>query len=328
MSERHVPVMLNEVLAALSPADGERMVDGTFGAGGYTQAILAAANLRVLGIDRDPAAIAAGEAMGIERLTLSRGVYSRMDELAEEAGFSPADGVVIDIGVSSMQIDDAARGFSFQKDGPLDMRMSSDGPSAADVVNRADENVLADILFHYGEERRSRAVARRIVADRKAKPFERTSELTETIISVLGKGRPIDIHPATRTFQALRIFVNDELGELSRGLAAAERLLAPEGRLAVVTFHSLEDRIVKRFLASRCGRQAGPSRHLPDLPQQAASFQPIGKGHSGPTQDEISRNPRSRSAKLRAARRTAAPAHAPERSDFAVPHIASEEWSR
>lgn len=328
MSERHVPVLLNEVLAALAPANGERYVDGTFGAGGYSSAILAAADTRVLGIDRDPSAIAAGLATGAGRLTLRLGVYSRMDEIAAEAGFAPANGIVLDIGVSSMQIDDAARGFSFQKDGPLDMRMSGDGPSAADVVNRASEAGLADILFHYGEERRARAIARAVAAQRKARAYERTSELVETIESVLGRGRPGMIHPATRTFQGLRIFVNDELGELSRGLAAAERLLAPEGRLAVVTFHSLEDRIVKRFLAARCGRQAGPSRHLPDLPGAAPSFAPIGKGAAGPTEAETARNPRARSAKLRAARRTAAAARAPDFESSPVPDISSQEWTR
>jgi 16S rRNA (cytosine1402-N4)-methyltransferase len=328
MSLRHIPVLLHEVIAALSPADGERHVDGTFGAGGYSRAILAAADTRVLGIDRDPLAISAGEAAGEARLTLCRGVYSRMDVIADEAGFSPADGVVLDIGVSSMQIDDAERGFSFQKDGPLDMRMSGEGPSAADVVNRASEAMLADILFHYGEERRSRAIARAIVAERKARSYGRTSELVATVETVLGRGRPDMIHPATRTFQALRIFVNDELGELSRGLAAAERLLAPDGRLAVVTFHSLEDRIVKRFLAARCGRQAGPSRHMPDLPSAAPSFALIGKGALGPADAETASNPRARSAKLRAARRTSAAPHKPESRSSLFPDVSSQEWTR
>ncbi len=327
MSERHIPVLLDEVIAALAPRDGERFIDGTFGAGGYTRAILASADVAVLGVDRDPSAIEAGAASGLKGLTLARGVYSDMEALAKEAGFTPVNGVVLDIGVSSMQIDQAERGFSFQKDGPLDMRMSSAGPSAADVVNRAGEALLADIIFHYGEERRSRAIARAIVADRKEKPFARTGDLVATVERVLGRGRPDQIHPATRTFQALRIFVNDELGELERGLAAAERLLAPEGRLAVVTFHSLEDRIVKRFLASRCGRQAGPSRHLPTLPGAAPSFAPIGKGAAGPGEAELSRNPRARSAKLRAAKRLAAPAHAAARPSD-LPSISEGEWTR
>jgi len=319
--------LLDEVLVALAPADGERIVDGTFGAGGYSRAILAAAETRVLGIDRDPSAIAAGQGSD-PRLTLRQGVYSRMDTIAADAGFSPADGIVLDIGVSSMQIDDAERGFSFQKDGPLDMRMSGEGPSAADVVNEAPETLLADILFYYGEERRARALARAIVAERRSRPYTRTADLVATVESVLGRGRPGLIHPATRTFQALRIFVNDELGELARGLLAAERLLAPDGRLAVVTFHSLEDRIVKRFLASRCGRQAGPSRHLPALRGEVPSFAPIGKGLVGPSAAEVQRNPRARSAKLRAARRTAAPAHKPDFEPSFVPDITSQEWAR
>ncbi|BCW88739.1 Ribosomal RNA small subunit methyltransferase H [Alphaproteobacteria bacterium SO-S41] len=328
MSERHIPVLLDEVIAALAPQAGERMIDGTFGAGGYSRAILATAGVHVLGIDRDPSAIAAGEALGLAHLTIRSGVYSDMEALADAAGFAPANGIVLDIGVSSMQIDDAARGFSFQKDGPLDMRMSSDGPSAADVVNRGSEGLIADILFHYGEERRARAIAKAIVAQRKDKKFEQTSDLVAAVVSVLGRGRPDQIHPATRTFQALRIFVNDELGELARGLAAAERLLAPEGRLAVVTFHSLEDRIVKRFLAARCGRQAGPSRHMPQLPSATPSFSQLEKGVVSASDEELARNPRARSAKLRAARRTHAPAHKADALDFNVPAVSSEEWSR
>jgi len=327
MSERHVPVLMDEVIAALSPKAGDAIIDGTFGAGGYSRAILSAGAGRVLGIDRDPAALAAGKALGIAGLTLASGVYSDMEALAAEAGFAPVDGVVLDIGVSSMQIDDGARGFSFQKDGPLDMRMSSEGASAADVVNRAGEGLLADIIFHYGEERRSRAIAKAIVTARKSQRFASTMDLVAVIESVMGRGRPDQIHPATRTFQALRIYVNDELGELSRGLEAAERLLAPEGRLAVVTFHSLEDRIVKRFMASRCGRQAGPSRHMPDVKGATPSFEPITRGAQGPTDAEVARNPRARSAKLRAARRTSAPAHKPD-SRFSGPEISAEEWSR
>lgn len=327
-SDRHVPVMLDEVLLALAPVGGEKFIDGTFGAGGYSLAILGAGASGVMGIDRDPTALSAGKAMGVAGLTLRAGVYSDMEAIAEEAGFAPANGIVLDIGVSSMQIDDGSRGFSFQKDGPLDMRMSSAGASAADVVNRVGEALLADILFHYGEERRARAIAKAIIAARKEKRFERTLELVATIESVLGRGRPDMIHPATRTFQALRIFVNDELGELSRGLQAAERLLAPEGRLAVVTFHSLEDRIVKRFLATRCGRQAGPSRHMPDIKHAAPSFVALTKGAAAAGETETARNPRARSAKLRAAKRTSAPAHKSDKSDFSGPEISAEEWNR
>lgn len=326
MTAPHIPVLLDEVIGALSPQSGERFIDGTFGAGGYSRAILGADAVTVLGLDRDPSALENGQ--GVERLTLRRGVYSDMEALAEEAGFAPADGIVLDIGVSSMQIDDPARGFSFQRDGALDMRMSSEGPSAADVVNDADEALIADILFHYGEERRARGIARAIVARRAESPYERTSELADTVIGVLGRGRPDKIHPATRTFQALRIYVNDELGELARGLAAAERLLAVDGRLAVVTFHSLEDRIVKTFLAGRCGRQAGPSRHMPDIKRDAPSFEPITKGAVGPSADEVERNPRARSAKLRAARRTSAAAHVTPNYAFAVPQISEREWPR
>ena len=238
----HVPVLLPEVLQALAPEAGKRFVDGTFGAGGYTAALLKAApEVRVLAVDRDPSAVAAGrslvEASG-GRLTLIEARFSDLDGLAEANRIAPVAGVVLDIGVSSMQLGNPARGFSFQADGPLDMRMSDSGPTAADVVNTADETDIADILFQLGEERRSRAIARTIAARRRERPFTRTAELVEVVERVLGRGKVGGRHPATRTFQALRIYVNDELGELAHGLAAAERILEPGGRLAVVTFHS------------------------------------------------------------------------------------------
>jgi 16S rRNA (cytosine1402-N4)-methyltransferase len=323
--QRHVPVLLPEVLAALAPQRGERFIDGTFGAGGYTAALLEGApEVRVLAIDRDPTAIAAGRPL-VEasrgRLTLVEGRFSELDRLAEEAGFAPADGVALDIGVSSMQLDDPARGFSFQADGPLDMRMSGPsgesgpGPTAADVVNTAAEAEIADILFQLGEERRSRAIARAIVARRRERPFARTLDLVQVVERVLGRGKPGGRHPATRTFQALRMHVNDELGELARGLAAAERILRPGGRLAVVAFHSLEDAIVKRFLQARTGKRGQGSRHLPPQSQQmggppehAASFRFVNPRPVSPSEEELAANPRARSARLRWAVRTEAPA--------------------
>jgi 16S rRNA (cytosine1402-N4)-methyltransferase len=319
-------VLLPEVLAALAPQAGQRFIDATFGAGGHSAALLAAApGVRVLGIDRDPSAVAAGrarlEASG-GRLTLVEGRFAELDRIAEEAGFAPADGVLLDIGVSSMQLDEAERGFSFQDDGPLDMRMSGSGPSAADVVNAAEEKDLADILFQLGEERRSRAIARAIAARRREQPLRRTSELAALVERVLGRGRPGGRHPATRTFQALRIYVNDELGELARGLVAAERTLKPGGRLAVITFHSLEDGLVKRFLAERAGREKGASRHLPRdaSAKPAPSFRLVNRGATTPGQAEIEANPRARSAKLRAAARTDAPAWPPA-AEPAVPRL-------
>jgi 16S rRNA (cytosine1402-N4)-methyltransferase len=309
-TERHVPVLRAQMLRALSAQDGKFYIDGTFGAGGYSEAILATApGARVLGIDRDPAALASGRALAEEylgRLRLSEGRFGELDRLATAAGFAPADGVVLDIGVSSMQLDDPERGFSFQNDGPLDMRMSASGPTAADVLNTADEVRLADILFHLGEERSARAIARAIVMRRRQQPLVRTSELAQLAARVLGRARIAGRHAATRTFQALRIYVNDELAELARGLAAAERVLAPGGRLVVVTFHSLEDRLVKRFLRERAAPEAHPSRHLP--PQAGLHPQPsfrfLNHRPVSPTDKEIAANPRARSAKLRAAERT------------------------
>jgi len=312
---RHVPVLLPEVLTALAPQGGERIIDGTFGAGGYSAALLAA-GARVLAIDRDPAAIAAGRALldqSSGRLSLVAGRFGELDRIAEGAHFAPADGIVLDIGISSVQIDDPARGFSFQSDGPLDMRMGNDGPTAADVVNTEEEARLADILFRLGEERRSRAISRAIVARRAEQPFTRTFELAELAERVLGRSKIAGRHAATRTFQALRIYVNDELGELARGLAAAERALKPGGRLAVVSFHSLEDAIVKQFLKERSGKAEHASRHLPpgEPSRLAPSFRSLSRRPVGPGEAELAANPRARSGRLRAAIRTDAPAWPP-----------------
>jgi 16S rRNA (cytosine1402-N4)-methyltransferase len=307
---RHVPVLLREAVAALAPRDGGRYLDGTFGAGGYTRALLAAADTKVLALDRDPTAIAAGAdlvAQAQGRLTLVEARFSQLAEVAGAQGFAPLDGAVFDIGVSSMQFDEIERGFSFRGDGPLDMRMEGKGRSAADIVNEADEETLADILYFYGEERAARRIARAIVHDRRTTPFTSTKPLAEMIARV-APARPGDIHPATKSFQALRIAVNDELGELLQGLAAAERVLAPGGRLAVVTFHSLEDRIVKQFLAERCGRGETGSRRLPGEAAPApTSFVSEGRQPVAPTREETDANPRARSAKLRFATRAATP---------------------
>jgi 16S rRNA (cytosine1402-N4)-methyltransferase len=296
----HIPVLLDEVVAALAPAPGEVMVDATFGAGGYTRAILKT-GATVIAFDRDPDAIREGRAAGIEGLTLVHSDFSAMEAAID----APVDGLTMDIGVSSMQLDQAERGFSFQSDGPLDMRMAQDGPSAADFLNTANEDAIADVLYQYGDEPKSRRVARAIVA---ARPLTRTGELAAVVRKALGH-RPHDKKdPATRTFQAIRIHVNRELGELADGLAAAERLLKPGGRLAVVTFHSLEDRMVKRFLRERSGNTPGGSRHLPQAgATRAPSFATVGRGiRAG--EAELARNPRARSATLRTAIRTAAPA--------------------
>ncbi|RIX98804.1 16S rRNA (cytosine(1402)-N(4))-methyltransferase RsmH [Aureimonas flava] len=303
---RHVPVLLDPVLAALDPRPGERFVDGTFGAGGYSSALLER-GASVLGIDRDPTAIAAARPLR-ERfpdLSLHPGRFGDLRAIAAERDEAPFDGVVLDIGVSSMQIDDAERGFSFQKDGPLDMRMSRDGPSAADVVNRLKVGDLARILNFLGEERQAGRIARAIEARRAERPFERTLDLAGLVGRVVGRSHKDRIDPATRTFQALRIFINDELGELVRALVAAEHVLKPGGRLVVVTFHSLEDRIVKRFLRDRSEAASG-SRHLPDVQHRDVTFESRNKAVTG-DEGEIALNPRARSAKLRAAVRTATP---------------------
>ncbi len=306
-SAAHIPVLVDDVVKALAVAPGETHVDGTFGGGGYTKAILGKGAARVFAFDRDPEAIRYGETLAAsgERLTLVPERFSRMRQALADRGVDAVDGVTLDIGVSSMQLDQAERGFSFQADGPLDMRMGKDGASAADFLNGADEAEIADVLYHYGEEPKSRRVARAIVA---ARPIARTGELAAVVRKALGHHPGMKRDPATRTFQAIRIHVNDELKELEGGLAAAEQVLAPGGRLAVVTFHSLEDRIVKRFLKRRSGSLPAGSRHLPaanesgPAPTFDAVARPVRAGAA-----EIAANPRARSATLRAARRTAAP---------------------
>ena len=303
----HIPVLLDEVIAGLSPQAGEVHVDGTFGAGGYTRAILNS-GAKVIAFDRDPDAIRDGQGLVAEsgeRLTLVPERFSRMRQALADRGVGQVDGVTLDIGVSSMQLDQAERGFSFQSDGPLDMRMSQEGESAADFVNKADESEIADVLYHYGEEPKSRRVARAIVA---ARPIERTGQLAEVVRKALGHHPGMKKDPATRTFQAIRIHLNQEMQELEEGLEAAEQVLKDGGRLAVVTFHSLEDRIVKRFLKERSGSTPAGSRHLPvQAKGPAATFGTVAKAVR-PGAAELDRNPRARSATLRVAHRTAAPA--------------------
>ncbi|QDP19164.1 16S rRNA (cytosine(1402)-N(4))-methyltransferase RsmH [Sphingomonas xanthus] len=302
----HIPVLINEVVAGLAIVPGETHVDGTFGAGGYTRAMLGEGAGRVIGFDRDPDAIAAGQALVPDpRLTLVNERFSQMDRALAERGLAPVDGIALDIGVSSMQLDQADRGFSFSQDGPLDMRMSKSGESAADFLNQAEEGEIARVLKEYGEEPRARAVARAIVA---ARPLTRTAELAAVVRKALGFRQGQKSDPATRTFQAIRIHLNAELDELEQGLRAAERSLRPGGRLAVVTFHSLEDRIVKRFLKTRSGALPAGSRHRPMVaPGPAPTFEHVAKPVS-PSEAELARNPRARSARLRTAVRTDAPA--------------------
>ncbi|QDW40297.1 16S rRNA (cytosine(1402)-N(4))-methyltransferase RsmH [Bradyrhizobium sp. KBS0727] len=308
---RHISVLGREAVEMLAPHDGGIYVDATFGAGGYSRAILDIAGTRVIGIDRDRSAITGGFDLVDRsggRLTLVEDRFSHLDDVCAAQGVDRVDGVVMDVGVSSMQLDQAERGFSFRLGGPLDMRMGHDGPTAADVVARASEADLANIIYIFGEERYSRAVARAIVAARKEAPITTTQALAD-IVSKVVHSKPNEIHPATRTFQGLRIFVNAELDELHLALAAAERVLKPGGRLVVVSFHSLEDRIVKDFLNAR-GKTGGGSRHLPEVAQTAPSFRILTKRPVTPGDAEVAANPRARSAKLRAAERTAAPAHA------------------
>lgn len=377
-SGRHIPVLLASVLDALQPKDGETYIDATFGAGGYTRAILEAADCRVTAFDRDPTAVEAAKPMLDEfggRLELLQAPFGDLLEMSEAGELGPQfDGVVFDLGVSSMQLDTPERGFSFQADGPLDMRMGSsglvhtaqacvepheaksggqeatiegrrsnigspnvgqgrvpnigspnvgqqeEGPSAADVVNNYDEEVIANILYRLGDERRSRAIAKAIVARRAEQPFSRTLELAELVQKVLGRGPP-GKHPATRTFQALRLYVNDELGQLVKGLAGAERVLKPGGRLVVVTFHSLEDRIAKRFFATRSGKTEGVSRHMPAAPEpiHRPSFQIINSRSLTSSKAELEANPRARSARLRFGVRTDAPAWPVDAGDLGLP---------
>lgn len=308
----HIPVLLAEVIEAVQPHDGQVIVDGTFGGGGYARALLRRARCTMYGIDRDPAAIERGKEFVREfpgRLTLINGPFGSMQDLLAGHDVDAVDAIVLDLGVSSFQLEEAERGFSFQNDGPLDMRMGASGISAEGIVNTYSEQALAGIIFAYGEEDRANAVARAIVAARAKGPITRTLELANICAKAIGRFSN-GIHPATRTFQALRIYVNDELGELTRALAAAERMLKPGGRLAVVSFHSLEDRIVKQFLAERSGKVAQASRHMPVAPTKGptASFQLDVKRAVSPGKAELLRNPRSRSAKLRSAVRTDAPA--------------------
>lgn len=310
--EPHIPVLLSPLLERVAPVRGV-WLDGTFGAGGYTRALLEAGAEKVIAVDRDPEAFERAEGWARDygdALVLAPGRFGDLDEIAAAHGCAVLDGVVLDIGVSSMQLDQAERGFSFVKDGPLDMRMGQAGVSAADIVNSAGEGELADILYQFGEERASRRVAKAIVAKR---PFARTLELTAVIEGALPRAKPGQVHPATRSFQALRIAVNDELGELARGLEAAERALAAGGMLAVVTFHSLEDRIVKRFMQLRSGLGPKGSRYAPEADEEEPRFELVTRKAVAPDEVELAANPRARSAKLRVARRLSSP---PSRIDF------------
>lgn len=323
---RHVPVLLSETIDALAPRDKGIYIDATFGAGGATQALLESAACIVLAIDKDPDAIAAGRTLEQEaegRLTLVRGAFGALGDIADANGITRADGITFDLGVSSMQLDQPGRGFSFQGDGPLDMRMSKSGPSAADVVNSLAERDLAQVISVLGEERRARAIARAIVAEREKRAIDRTGKLADIVAGVLGRRHDETKHPATRTFQALRLFVNGEMEELVNGLFAAERLLAEGGRLVVVTFHSLEDRIVKRFLASRSGKIGRPSRHAPvsATPERSPSFRMLYRKAISPGANEIRLNPRARSARLRAGERTSAEPFPEEIEGLGVPQL-------
>lgn len=318
----HVPVLLGPILRHCAPVEGT-WVDGTFGAGGYARGLLDAGAARVIGIDRDPAVFGmAADWAGDhgDALRLVEGTFSDLDEIAG----GPVEGVVLDLGVSSMQLDRAERGFSFMRDGPLDMRMGGGGPSAAEIVAEADEARLADILFHYGEERASRRIARAIVRARAEAPIETTRALSRIVESVLPRPKPGQSHPATRSFQALRIAVNDEFGQLVAGLEAAERALAPGGRLAVVSFHSMEDRVVKRFFQQRAGKTGGGNRFQPAPEETDPRFAQPTKGIAADA-EERDANPRARSARLRIATRTEAPAAPAERDRLGLPAIVRPE---
>ncbi|WP_319532221.1 16S rRNA (cytosine(1402)-N(4))-methyltransferase RsmH [uncultured Cohaesibacter sp.] len=328
-SVRHIPVLLDEVIEALEPQEGQWVLDGTFGFGGYSSAILDK-GANVLGVDRDPlAAERAAELKEIYggRLRFVAGCFGELAEIAEGEGLSPLDAVVLDIGVSSMQLDEAERGFSFMNDGPLDMRMSQSGPTAADVVNSYEETELVRIFRELGEEKLARRIAGAIAARRKQATFETTLDLARVIEKCVGRKPQQKIHPATRVFQALRIFVNGELDELVDGLVAAENSLKPGGRLVVVTFHSLEDRIVKRFFQERSKTHSGGSRYMPELDLEAPSFEMIVKGGTGPSDGELARNPRARSAKMRAGVRTEAASHSLDARGLGLPKMLAESRS-
>lgn len=314
----HIPVLLRPLLKAVAPVSG-RWLDGTFGAGGYTRALLDAGADQVIAVDRDPLAFEMAQAWAGDygdRLVQQQGVFSRMDEYAEGL-----DGVVLDLGVSSMQLDLAERGFSFMKDGPLDMRMSQEGPSAADLVAELGEEELADILFHYGEERASRRIARAIVKARALEPITTTLQLASIVESCLPRPKPGQSHPATRSFQALRIAVNAEYDELFEGLLAAERALKPGGLLAVVTFHSVEDRMVKRFFQHRAGKTGRANRYAPEIEETPAQFEIVTRKAIGPDDQELAENPRSRSARLRVGRRTDAPPQPISARELGMPQL-------
>ncbi|MDG4647700.1 16S rRNA (cytosine(1402)-N(4))-methyltransferase RsmH [Roseibacterium sp. SDUM158017] len=322
-SSSHAPVLLGPLLRAVAPISGV-WLDGTFGAGGYARGLLEAGAETVIGIDRDPLAFemaASWAGAWGDRLVLVEGTFSDLDAHAEAAGFPALDGVTLDLGVSSMQLDRAERGFSFMRDGPLDMRMGQAGLSAEDLVNDAPEALLADILFHYGEERAARRIARAIVGERAKERIVSTLRLAAIVEGCLPRKKPGQSHPATRSFQAIRIAVNDEFGQLVQALAAAERALKPGGRLAVVTFHSIEDRIVKRYLAERASEGGGGSRHAPAEAHREPGFVLTPKKAIGPADDEIARNPRARSAKLRVATRTEAPADTVEAARLGLPQV-------
>ena len=320
----HIPVLLRPLLAACAPVTG-RWLDGTFGAGGYAKGLLEAGADHVTGVDRDPLALQMAAAWAADygdRLSLVAGNFSALDTYA-----GMLDGIVLDLGVSSMQLDQAERGFSFQKDGPLDMRMSQSGASAADLVNETEEATLADILYLYGEERASRRIAKAIVTARAQDPITTTLRLAEIVARCLPRPKPGQSHPATRAFQAIRIAVNTEFDELAEGLAAAERALKPGGKLAVVTFHSLEDRIVKRFFQTRATDQQG-NRYAPSAIGPAHSFALATKRAIGPDDQELAENPRARSAKLRVGIRTGAPAHKLDLAALDVPQLQRRKGGR
>ncbi len=315
-SPPHIPVLIGPLVAACAPVQGT-WLDGTFGAGGYTQRLLEAGADKVIGVDRDPDVFKMAQwAAENPAIELVEGTFSNLDTYGANL-----DGVVLDLGVSSMQLDQAERGFSFMRDGPLDMRMGQEGQSAADIINQADETDLADILFTYGEERASRRIARRIVAERENTPITTTLHLAKLIEGCLPRSKPGQSHPATRSFQAIRIAVNDEYGQLAEGLEAAERALKPGGHLAVVTFHSVEDRMVKRFLQQRAGTTGNANRYAPELDTVKPAFTMKSKKAIGPDADELEMNPRSRSAKLRVATRTDAPAGPVDRAKLGMPHL-------